>query len=246
VESWPLLRHRMESHRVRPYGFESFLKDNPEYVDSALEQLRTRGALAADELPPPNGAFRRLQGSWFGTVARAVLEAHFGRGALAVADRRPNFAPAYDLAERVLPPEHHQRIVGREDAQRELVRLAARAHGVGAAGDLADYYRMPIREARPRLAELVGAGELRESGVDGWPEAAYLHPEARLPRRIDAAALLAPFDPVIWVPAARGAAVRFRFEIFVPEEKRRWGCYVLAFPARRPSRGAGRSQGRPN
>src|SRR5713101_3998767 len=32
VESWPLLRHRRETHRVRPYGFESFLEEQAEYV----------------------------------------------------------------------------------------------------------------------------------------------------------------------------------------------------------------------
>ena len=30
VESWPLLRHRMESHRVRPWEFEAFLDQNIE------------------------------------------------------------------------------------------------------------------------------------------------------------------------------------------------------------------------
>ena len=49
---------------------------------------------------------RELDHSWFGTVGRAVLEAHFGRGTLAVADRRPDFTRVYDLAERIVPAEH--------------------------------------------------------------------------------------------------------------------------------------------
>jgi uncharacterized protein YcaQ len=160
-----------------------------------------------------------------------VLEAHFGRGILAIARRRPDFARLYDLAERVLPAEHHRREVGREASQRELLRLAARAHGIGTASDLADYYRMPVREARPRVAELVSAGDLAEARVEGWKETAYLHPEARAPVRIEASALLSPFDPVIWyrARAARLFAFDYRFEIFVPEAKRRWGCYVLPF-----------------
>jgi hypothetical protein len=160
-----------------------------------------------------------------------VLEAHFGRGLLAVAERRPNFARAYDLAERVLPPEHYRRQVGRAEAERELLRLAARAHGVGTAADLADYYRLPVREARPRITELVAAGELREVRVEGFREPAYLHPEARLPRQINALALLSPFDPVIWyrARAARLFAFDYRLEVFVPRAQRRWGCYVLPF-----------------
>jgi hypothetical protein len=160
-----------------------------------------------------------------------VLEAYFGQGELAVAERRPNFARVFDLAERLIPPEHHRRRVDREEAQRELLQLAARSHGVGTAADLADYYRMLLRDARPRLAELVASGELREARVEGWREPAYLHRQAQLPRRIEAAALLSPFDPVIWFRprAARLFAFDYRFEIFVPQVKRKWGCYVLPF-----------------
>ena len=231
VESWPLLRHRMEAHRVRPFGFESFMERHAAYVDRVLGEVRERGPLCADDLQGPDGAPRRLDHSWYGTVARAVLEAHFGRGALAVAERRSNFARVFDLAERVIPPEHHRRRVGRQEAQRELLRLAARSHGVGTVGDLADYYRMPIREARQRVAELTEAGSLREVRVEGWRERAYLHPEARLPRQIRASGLLSPFDPVVWYRprAARLFDFDFRFEIFVPRARRRWGCYVLPF-----------------
>jgi uncharacterized protein YcaQ len=160
-----------------------------------------------------------------------LLEAHFGRGVLAVAERRPNFARAFDLAERRLPPDHFGRRSTHEESQRELMRLAARAHGVGTAADLADYYRMPVRVARERLADLVGAGELREVRVEGWPEPAYLHPRARRPPRIDAAALLSPFDPVVWYRPRTSRLIGFdyRLEIFVPQPKRRWGYYVLPF-----------------
>src|SRR5262249_36766235 len=138
VESWPLLRHRMDNHRVRPYGFESFLEQNPDYVKRVLDEVSARGPLTADDLPGPEGTPGRIPGAWFGSSPRAGLEAHFGRGVLAVAERRPNFARAYDLAERVLPAEDHGRQVGREEAQRELLRLAAGALGVATAADLAD------------------------------------------------------------------------------------------------------------
>ena len=231
VETWPLLRHRMEAHRARPRGFDSFMEKNAGYVEQVLADVRARGPLSADDLPGPEGASRRIPGAWIGTVPRAVLEAHFGRGLLAVAERRPNFARAFDLAERRLPPHHYARRSTHEESQRELLRLAARAHGVGTVADLADYYRMPVRVARGRLAELVTAGELRELRVEGWPEAAYLHPQAKRPPRIEAAALLSPFDPVVWYrPRTRRLfGFDFRLEIFVPRPKRRWGYYVLPF-----------------
>ena len=231
METWPLLRHRMETHRVRPYPFKSFLEQNAAYVDWVLEEVRARGPLTADDLESPDAAPLRAAESWYGTVSRAVLEAHFGRGALAVADRRPNFARAFDLVERIIPAEQHGREVKREDAQRELLCLAARAYGVGTVADFADYYRMPVREAHPRIAELVEAGELCEVRVEGWREAAFLYRGAKAPARIDVAALLSPFDPVVWYRrrTARLFEFDYRFEIFVPAEKRKWGCYVLPF-----------------
>jgi uncharacterized protein YcaQ len=235
MSTWPLLRHRMEVHRVRPWGFEKFMAQHPEFVAAVLDQVRLRGPLAADDLHRPDGIELDLRktvpGSWFRSTPRAVLEAHFGRGRLAIADRRDDFSRVYDLAERVIPEDHHGRSIGCEDAQRELLRLAARSHGIGTAADLADYYRMPVAQARPRIAELVSSGELREVRVEGWCEAAFLHREARLPGSVDRRALLAPFDPLIWFRprVARLFGFEYRFEIFVPPEKRKWGCYVLPF-----------------
>ena len=230
VQTWPLLRYRMQTHRVRPYGFEKFIAQYSEYVASILEEVRVRGPLTADDLAWPDGV-GRIPGAWHGSVPRAVLEAHFGRGLLAVADRRPNFARAYDLAERVLPAEHHERQAQPEESQRELLRAAAAACGIAAGTDLADYYRMSIREARPRIAELVQTGELRQVKVEGWREPGYLHRSARLPPHIEARALLSPFDPVIWYRprAARLFQFDYRIEIFVPEPRRKWGYYVLPF-----------------
>jgi uncharacterized protein YcaQ len=230
ADAWALLRHRRETHRVRPYGFEAALERHAEYVRWVLEQVRRRGPLTAADLPTPEGVSRRIEGAWV-SFPRGVLEAYFGRGVLAVVGRRPDGARLYDLAERVLPPEHHGRHVDRDEAERELLRRAAAAHGIGTAADLADYYRMPVRQALPRLAEMAAAGELTLVRVEGWREPAYLHPQARLPRRIDAAALLSPFDPVVWFRprTARLFGFEYRFEIFVPAPKRRWGCYVLPF-----------------
>jgi uncharacterized protein len=231
VETWPLLRHRMDTHRVRPYGFEKFLEREPDYVAWVLDQVRQRGPLCGGDLPAREEIVRELDHSWFGTVGRAVLEAHFGRGTLAVADRRADFTRVYDLSERIVPAEHLGKAVDRESAERELLRVAARGHGIGTANDLADYFRMYIRDARPRLRELVESGELCEVRVEGWRQPAYLDPGARLPAQVESASLLSPFDPVIWfrARAARLFDFEYRVEIFVPQEKRRWGCYVLPF-----------------
>jgi len=230
VEHWPLLAYRRRSHQVRPRDFEDFLQKYPDYAREVLQVVRERGPVTPDQLHSPEGESRKMAFSWFGTVPRATLEAHFGYGDIAISNRLPNFTRVYDLAERVIP-DPHRRDEEEHAGRRGLLRLAARGCGVATAADLADYFRMKVPEARPRLAELVEAGELRQVNVEGWREPAYLWPGAELSRGGEACALLAPFDPLIWFRprTQRLFGFEYRFEIFVPAEKRQFGCYVLPF-----------------
>jgi uncharacterized protein YcaQ len=143
AETWPLLGYRRETDRVRPWGFAK-----------VLEEVRRRGPLAAADLPPPEGAAGRIPGAWIGSVTRGVLEAHFLRGTLAAAGRRSDFSRLYDLTARLIPAEHRSRRVEYGEGRRALLLQAARAHAVGTAKDLADYFRMPVTEAKPRLRVL--------------------------------------------------------------------------------------------
>jgi uncharacterized protein YcaQ len=231
VSTWPLLRHRMNVGRFENWGFMAVVRRHPEYSAWVLQQVRERGPLGAEALPEPEGVERRIPGSWVGTVPRAMLEAHFIQGRLAVTERRPDFSRVFDLSERLIAAEHHGRLVGGEEAQRELLRIASRAHGIGTAKDLADYFRIPVREARPRLDELVETGDLSVVKVHGWREAAYLHSGAVVPARVEAATVLSPFDPLIWTRprVARLFGFDYRVEIFVPPAKREYGFYVLPF-----------------
>ena len=235
VETWPLLRHRRDTHIARPWGFDDIMAEHQEYVETAVGEIARRGPLAPADLPDPEHTGRRLPESWYGTVPRAVLEACFGRGQLAVTARRDNFSRVFDLAERVIPGEHYHRHVDRHESQRELLRIAARGCGVGTAADLADYFRMKVGQARPRIHELVETGYLRQVRVEGWREPAFLPREdamrGELDRSAKARALLSPFDPLIWFRprTARLFDFDYRFEIFVPAAKRKWGSYVLPF-----------------
>jgi uncharacterized protein len=229
VTHWPLLRQSVNERRER--FVEQFVAEHAGYVARVLEHIRERGPVPADALPQPEGVPKQPRDWWGWTIPKAAMEAHFTRGIVAVADRRPDFARVYDLTERIIPAEHHGRSVSPEEARRALLLQAARAHGVGTASDLADYYRLPIRAARRQLDELVAEGELRDATVEGWRELAYLDPHGRVPTGIEANTLLSPFDPVVWF-RPRGARLfdfDYVLEIWVPKAKRRWGYYVLPF-----------------
>jgi uncharacterized protein YcaQ len=231
MELWPLLRHRRETHRIRPHGFDRILNEHAQYVAAVLTEIKERGAQAAENFTEPDGISPSVVGPWYGNVARSVLEAHFARGFLAVANRRSNLARLYDIPERVISPDHFTRIIPREDAERELLDRAGRAHGIATSADLADYYRMSPKSCRARLDELVEAGRLRRVKVENWRDAAYLHIDAKMPATATAAAFLSPFDPLIWFRprAKRLFDFHYRIEIYTPEPQRKWGYYVLPF-----------------
>ncbi len=231
VEQYPLFRHRMEDGiKRRPRTLRSA---DAEYLDLILDEIRERGPLTIADLEDPGkrSGGGGTPGWWNRAPGKVALEYHFGTGDLTSVERR-GFSRVYDLPERAIPPEYRDaEPVSREDAHREFLRIAARAYGIGTGADLADYYRISMPEARPRLAELVEAEELREVEVDGWDQAAYLHQDASSDGALSARAILSPFDSLIWERDRTERLFDFfyRIEIYVPERKRQYGYYVLPF-----------------
>jgi len=194
----PLFRWRMDQ-AARGEGTWGRLKryatEHRDLVASALAQIRERGALSASELESAG----KSSGGWWGwSQGKEIMEWLFWTGQVTTARRR-NFERLYDLPERVLPAAILSAATpSREDAQRTLMAMAARAVGVGTMRDFRDYFRLPPSEATARLNELVEAKVVTPVQVEGWKQPAYVEASARLPRQIEVAALLSPFDSLIW------------------------------------------------
>jgi uncharacterized protein YcaQ len=230
VELWPVMKHRMADHRAKR-GKWGFVAANDGLEQSLLAEVRDRGASTARDLDDGLPRARDNWG-WNWSESRRMLDYLFTVGDLAIAGRNSQFEILYDLPERVIPAAVLARPTPtRQEASLELVRRAARSHGVATVQDLRDYYRMPVDDTAAAVAILVEAGELVPVAVAGWKRPAYLHRDARLPRRVTARALLSPFDPVVWERARTEALFDFhyRIEIYVPAEKRIHGYYVLPF-----------------
>jgi uncharacterized protein len=231
LELHPLLRWRMADVDREAWGSISRVaREQPELVAETLELVTRDGPIRARD----TGAVRpapRPGHMWNWHEGKVALEHLFFTQRIGAA-RRVNFERLYDLIERVLPAEILERPTpSPDDAQRELVRVAARALGVATEPDLGDYFRLPRRDSKARVAELVAAGELTPVEVEGWTATAYLWPGARQPRKLHARALLSPFDSLIWFRqrTERLFDFRYRIEIYTPAAQRVHGYYVLPF-----------------
>ncbi|HEY0383412.1 MAG TPA: crosslink repair DNA glycosylase YcaQ family protein [Candidatus Elarobacter sp.] len=230
VELQPYLRWRMERAKrgLGTWGrIARAVHDEPGLLKRLLATIAQNGPTAASGFDGARG-----KGSWWGwSDVKIGLEALFWCGEITTAYRK-GFERVYDLPERVLPRAILDTPAPSEaDAQRELVRVAARSLGIASERDLRDYFRLDLIDARARVAELADAGELERVHVDGLRGERYLSRGARLPRRVDARALLSPFDSLIWhrPRTAELFGFDFRLEIYTPQHKRVHGYYVLPF-----------------
>ncbi|SEI94883.1 hypothetical protein SAMN05428950_101650 [Sphingomonas sp. OV641] len=224
----PLLRWRMaraDRGLLRSEAMRRFATERRPEAMALLARIRSEGAMAASDVESSR------TGWWEWSGAKTALEWLFYAGHVTTATRRRGFERVYDVPERVLPSAVLDLpTLDEASAHAALVERAGRALGIATAGELRDYFRLTPADASAAIARLVEEGVFRPVTVEGWP-AAYLHHAAKRPRRIETQALLAPFDPLIWERARteRLFGFRYRIEIYVPAEKRRWGYYVLPF-----------------
>ncbi|MGH3458550.1 winged helix-turn-helix domain-containing protein [Aeromicrobium sp.] len=231
VNLWQALQFRMESGARMWGNMARIIEQKPDFVAWVLEEVRTNGPLTAREVeheaPRDNDNW-----GWNWSEVKMALEYLFYKGEVTAARRNSQFERVYDLPERVLPPHvRAQPPLDAEQAHVELVRHAAAALGVGSAQCLRDYFRLQPEPTARAISTLVDAGELLPGTIAGWKRPVFLHAEAARPRRVQARALLSPFDPLIFERTRTEVLFdfRYRIEIYVPEHKRVHGYYVLPF-----------------
>jgi len=201
----------------------------PVYVQSVLDEVRERGSVTGGTLTDPRPLPGDGSGWWHRSLGVMALDWLFRIGELGIR-RQGNFEKLFVPSEHVIPPEVQAvPTPSFRDAFAELIVQAVQALGVGTAKDIADYFRVSVREVRPAVAELVEDGRVLAATVNGWNQPAYADPDAKVPRRIEGATVLSPFDPVVWhrERAERIWGFEYRIEIYVPAKKRRYGYYVL-------------------
>lgn len=210
-------------------GLVALAKKESSYVDDVLQEVAERGPIQANELSDP----RPQKGEWWGSrsLGTLALDWLFRIGAVGIR-RVGNFEKEFDLLERIVPAEVlAQPTPTEEDSLKELLVRSAAALGVGTGPCLTDYFRLPKRAVRPLFDELVEEGRLTECTVPATTRRTFMHPDAKVPRAVEARALLTPFDPIVWERTRTSWLFDFdyKIEIYVPKPKRKYGYYVLPF-----------------
>jgi uncharacterized protein len=200
---------------------------NEALVATVMDRVRSDGPIVASDLAMRD----RPKGTWWDWDDGKLALEHLFRTGEVAARRRPNdFARLYDLAERVIPADVLARPGRRFTTPRRSCSCGRRSITVSARRRTSPT-TTGSRTPATLLRELVEEGRLLPVNVQGWSKPAYLHPDARMPRRVSARALLSPFDPVVWNRdrIERLFGFHYRIEIYVPAPKRRFGYYVLPF-----------------
>ena len=176
-------------------------------------------------------------GPWWGWgPAKSALEYLWHTGEIAVA-RRDNFQKIYDIAERVIPPEHHGPPVDTFEEREWACSAALDRLGFATQGELARYFdafspdvaRAWITENRHRLIPVEVEGAPGQKSRSAWAWADVEERLAAAPQAPAGLCVLAPFDPIVRDRKRSQHLFGFdyRFEAFVPAPKRRYGYYVL-------------------
>ncbi|WP_298885739.1 crosslink repair DNA glycosylase YcaQ family protein [uncultured Serinicoccus sp.] len=239
LATWPLLGFRMRHPRVLARR-EQLRDQHPGLLEAVGEVVAEHGPLTAREVEVhlPHGATRRNDHwGWNWSAVKTSLESLFATGELTSAARTSQFERRYACTERVLPPEVLRRAPGEPDAPDELesvvelLAVSLRAHGLGSARCLADYFRVRGPVVATALTRLEAQGRAERVHVHGWDRPVWLDPRARRPRRVEGAALLSPFDSLVWQRERVEQLwdFRYRLEIYVPAPQRVHGYYVLPF-----------------
>ncbi|MGL3804971.1 winged helix-turn-helix domain-containing protein [Paeniglutamicibacter sp. R2-26] len=205
-------------------------------LSQEIQELLQRSApMTAREVSEELGHDHRketVEWGWNWSAVKRVLEALFAEGVITAAGRNKQFERRYTALHKVLPDYRgHLEQVDPGQAMERLLLASARAHGIGTAHCLADYFRLPVRQSAGALEELADRSMLVRVDVNGHKDTFYMLPGTVVPRRAAGRALLSPFDSLVFNRKRIEKLFNFtyRLEIYTPSEKRTYGYYVLPF-----------------
>lgn len=190
-----------------------------------LKRLRSEGALESV-------AFTKAVHKDTAKEDKRSLQILWHAGKIAVSSRR-HFRRSYDLAERVYPESEVASKAAYEDS---WLFVGLKGYGIASEQHLINYFTAPKLKApeRKRVIERnLKQKKIIEVGIEGRPGHYYMLPEHQALlgtlNKPTGTTLVCPFDSLLWqrVRAEEWLNFKYRIEIYVPQQKREYGYYVL-------------------
>lgn len=215
----------------------AWFRDNEglrEYFPKVLEEIDRRGMLCSDDLPWNE----KIRWPWGNSrISRAALESLWMDGTLAIA-KRDGVKKYYDRFERCYDAQLlHAPDPNPDDADYFAWQVLRRTSSVGfLTGGASDAFLcvdgMRQTERNEAFQKLIAQEELVEvhaEGVRGFVPAVNVDMLRRNSALEPKVRFLAPLDNLMWDRKLiqRLFGFEYRWEIYVPPEKRRFGYYVL-------------------
>lgn len=232
VEYYPYWKRqlaRMDAQVRRHKWYRSGLTE----ADLTLikDRIRVEGPLCTRDFETKVTGNKEM---WARPPHKKALDAMWYSGELATSHRE-NFIKFYDLAERVIAPEHYS--ADHSDATQIdwLCRGALDRLGFGTHGEIQRFWdAVSAPEVKAWAAKAVDhLVPVELQGADGSWSAAFAAPD--IDARLNAATkpssrlrIINPFDPAVRDRARLSRLFGFEYknEMFVPAKDRRWGYYV--------------------
>jgi uncharacterized protein YcaQ len=243
VEDWPLFEWRREKWRLEPMVEGAGVFDRSStYAQEVLEAIAyVRERLRADSPLPTRilDTGKKVRGYW-GFSAKATSQAieHLWEAGEIVVAWRKNDERHFALAEGWLPSPP-PRLPQREGSLRDKLLKFIRAYGVFDAfgsGSRLGWREWAVGEKQAELERLVREGTLIPVHLEGIKRKYYLWAELLpLLEALQTATVasdvyfLSPLDNLLWRRERISDLFGFdyKWEIYVPDEKRKYGPYVL-------------------
>lgn len=245
MEELPYWRTHMERRKDHKY-WHQFFAESDAALESVQQELRTRGPLGTADFKEK----RNLDAYRSGKVSGVALYYLWLTGEL-MTHRRKNFNRIFDFRHNVAPPDYHH-AVSPEEAEHFFAGKALREWGMATdkawRGNFAAFVQRKVtpEEIKALANAMVEAGEVAAVKVEGEKDIYYLPavhlplletlqkgelPDAWKPVGTNTTEEVTFFSPLELV-SARGRAKKlfdfeYLWEIYKPQEKRRWGPYTM-------------------
>ena len=243
-EDWPYFAGYRERSKAHGASFSGI----PELEEQAIAYIRKHGPVSSDTLPIEGKIFwhssMHWSGNWGGLsqAARSVLEQLYTDGVLLI-HHKSGSRKYYDLADKYFSPELLTAANPCEDeASFRKWRVKRRIGAVGLLwnrrSDAWLGIDMNTVQREQAFEALEQTEEITPVQVESLRSSIYmLHEDQSLMEDVIAEAIdekprlefLAPLDPMLWDRKLIEAIwdYQYSWEIYTPQEKRKYGYYVL-------------------